>query len=275
MLNERPFYHPFKRAFRTGVAILLPVALAVVSSVAGVAGKEEPPWVAKDWRQWTASDCKQVLSSSNWIAEEQQEMWSFYGFLDIWQRGISTPVRLLSALPIRQALLRQIQIQNHYDKMNPQEKRAFDHEHAQELSEDNGGQVLIWTSGGMHSFPNGSVTQSYPARQAALRLSDGSLVMPVRTTLSGEVTDYEIISGVRIGHPAASIAEYVFSRTVNGKPLYGEQDEAITVVFGDILPYKGKTEELGPQRPEYFHPYKNLRVDFPISALMYKGKLEY
>ena len=60
---------------------------------------------------------------------------------------------------------------------------------------------------------------------------------------------------------------------MNGKPIFIEQDGMIWFFFGDVLPYKGKTEILGPQKAEDFH--QGIGIDFPTATLMYKGKLEY
>jgi hypothetical protein len=237
------------------------VAIAILFSVSSVARTKDPPWVAKDWTQWSSRDCQNVLQSSPWGQ---------------WNQG-GTSIRLESALPIREAHLRELQLLKHYDRMNPKKKKAFDEEHAQDLSEGNGGQVVIWWSGVYRTSASmGEARESWPAMQTALRLLDGSLVMPIKTTLSGGLTEYEVHIGGGLGKEfhVASIAEYVFPRTVNGKPLYTEHDKMIIVSFGDVLPYKGKTEILGPQRPEGFSPDRQ-RYGFEIPKLMYKGKLEY
>ena len=67
----------------------------------------------QDWKNWTASDCALVLNYSP----------STNGTL---QSRVSGTVQLRSALPIREALLRQLQVKKHYDAMNPQQKLRFD-----------------------------------------------------------------------------------------------------------------------------------------------------
>ena len=237
-------------------------ALAVCLSLSGFAKTtktKDPPWVAKDWTQWSSQDCQDVLEKSPWIRSNGE-----------WD------VRLDSALPIRQAHLRELQLLKRYDRMNPDKKKDFDEEHAQDLSEGNAGQVVIWATGVYKTDANGWARESWPALQTALRLPDGSLVMPIKTTLSGDVTEYEVHSGGGLGKEVhvAGIAEYVFPREVNGKRLYTERDKEITVVQGAILPYKGKTEILGPEGAKDFRP-GGYTYYFEIPKLMYKGKLEY
>jgi hypothetical protein len=249
------------------------VALAALISVSGMAqtAKKEPPWVAKDWREWTQSDCNLVFQDSPW-----NQIYAPAPAISVFP-PFKAPIQILSGLPIRQAIVRLIQIQKHYENMSPEEKQAFDLEYARDLSEDYGGQVAIRALGTFYPDRMGGL--KYPAKQAALLLSDGRLVMPVSTTLSATATG-SAVGQTRLDipsffSPTSSTAVYVFPRTVDGKPIYAEQDKAITVVFGKILPDSGVKQEFGPQKPEDFHRDRALRVDFPIATLMYKGKLEY
>ncbi|MGA7784507.1 MAG: hypothetical protein WB997_07680 [Candidatus Acidiferrales bacterium] len=251
------------------------MTLAALLAVSGVAqtAKKEPPWVAKDWTQWSSWDCENIQRYSPWayywdVGGREKGLSPYANADGIWNRAYYL-VQLRSALPVRQAFLKQAQSIKRYDKMDASKKQIFDQEYSRDNAKYDGSQVVIsWLSYG-NSFPGQS-------RQGALVLGDGSLVMPLKTKLDCNQTLVEF--GTRIEHSISVCAEYVFPRTVNGKPLYMENDKDFLFILGSMLPFHGKTEELGPQRLEDFRRVDRAPIGefrFPISTLMYKGKLEY
>lgn len=76
----------------------------------------------KPFSTWTKAEAKQILNDSPWA--KTQEVRSVYGL------GIPTDfkftLRLRSALPIREALVRLKQIDAHYDQMNEKDRASFD-----------------------------------------------------------------------------------------------------------------------------------------------------
>lgn len=256
---------------RGAIVFAVGVAAFVALSGIGMSKAKDPPWVAKDWTQWSGWDCENIQNYSPWAyyldnggRETDLRVYpSGYG------DGGFYLAQLMSALPIRQSFRKQAESLKYFDKMNAQKKQAFDEEYAKKNVKYDGGQVLIsWSSYDKSSFGQ--------SRQGALVLSDGSLVMPIATKLSCSLTLVEF--GTRIEHNISVCAEYVFPRTVRGKPPYTAEDKELVFVQGAVLPYHGKTEEFGPQRPEDFRLVDSAPTGcfhFPISTLIYKGKLEY
>ena len=94
------------------------------------------PWKEKPYTEWTEKECRKLLQNSPWakpyilgrVIIELANPTQMEGV----ERGReSAPrmeyhVRLLSALPIRQALVRLQQINADYDKMSPAQRQAFD-----------------------------------------------------------------------------------------------------------------------------------------------------
>ncbi len=267
MLRKRYLRWPFRFFNGRRNEILLLVAVVVSFCMCVEAGTKHQPWVEKDWTQWTSTDCENVLKYSPWAyySDEGGRETGPSVYVSDW-----ILIQLRSALPIRQALLRQIQLQKHYDKMDSQKRQAFDQEHAADLAEGDNSQVVVWeTHGGQDDLPRGSrddLRDSNPMRQCALLLSDGALVMPLQITVSGLTM--------------SNTAEYVFPRMVNGKPLYASTDKAFSIVPGAVLPYHERKEKLGPLSPGDFHRLvipgrPSTPLEFPTPTLMYKGKLEY
>jgi hypothetical protein len=252
------------------IIFFVAMTIGMLLSVSSIGRTKDPPWIAKDWTQWSSVDCENILQYSPWayFADVGGRHYGPSVYTNSEGQSGSFHIQLRSALPIRQAFLRILELTKHYDKMDPQKKQAFDMEHASDVTETDGSPVVVlWWSDDAR-FPEES-------RQGALVLSDGSLVMPIKTMMTGDFVKRNPMTHME-EHFSTS-AEYTFPRTVNGKPLYTAQDKELVFVQGAVLLYHGKTEELGPQRLQNFRPghYPSGGPNFPIPTLMYKGKLEY
>jgi len=120
--------------------------LAVFALAALTAGADDF-WVKKDWKQWTAGDCKKLLEDSPWAHNHLIENETNVSRLpSAGAQGtgaapgqsdtalnkdageVNYVVQIRSAAPIREALIRQQQIDRQYDKMSDADKKAFDAE---------------------------------------------------------------------------------------------------------------------------------------------------
>jgi hypothetical protein len=245
-------------------ATFLPVILAAFFSLSTPADLKRKPWIEKDWTRWGAWDCDYVGQYSPWVWLEDAGgretgptiYWGESEYYDFaW-------IQISSAMPIRQAVLRDLQLRVHYDRMNPQKRAAFDKEHAEDLDEGDSDRIRVWV-GDITYYPSWEAyaSQSFK-RGAAIRLSDGTLLLPTHT----KSTDY-------IGAFRQPGTEYVFPRSVNGKPAFSVSDNAIQVVLG-YVDSDSKDKHSTPQRHDKKFYVARL-LSFPVASLMYKGKLEY
>jgi hypothetical protein len=253
---------PIARGQVWALTITLVFAFAAVFAAAGQTNpKDKPsPWVAKDWTQWTSDDCTQVEYFSPWSHRVSSIAAGRYG-------NISTSVELRSALPVRQARLRDSQLQKHYDKMDAAEKRDFDRRYASNFAtEVDNTVVVVVTNISDRPPPNANAESGVyapdQAVQIALSLADGTLVQPI------QVAVLQPPSGVNV---FGNETEYVFPRAVNGKPLYSSNDSLIGIFLGAPLIVDKKTKKV---EIHDFHS-SGLALSLNISDLMYKGKLEY
>jgi hypothetical protein len=100
-----------------------PAALAVTMLIMGAVGMASGQiWEKKQYQQWSRADVEKLLSDSPWALQHTQRL-SKGG--DAGQDATIT-VRLRSALPIREAVVRQMQIQAKYEKMSESDRSAFD-----------------------------------------------------------------------------------------------------------------------------------------------------
>lgn len=81
-------------------------------------------WRSKPYQQWTKDDIIKIVSDSPWAQVQQVSPTTGDRIPAAYVPGVT--IRLRSALPIRQALLRLKQIEAKYDKMNDKERAEFD-----------------------------------------------------------------------------------------------------------------------------------------------------
>jgi hypothetical protein len=242
----------------------LPILSAILFALSTPADLKHKPWIEKDWTKWGVWDCENILEYSPWAWYSEGGGRATGPTVREGRFGLTTLVQLRSALPIRQALLRQLQLQKHYEWMNAQKKDVFDQEHAGDVAEAGDGSIVVYFKEGTWGHDSSSrldIGASF-VRQAALLLSDGTFLIPVRTSVD----------------PIDNSGLYAFPRTVNGKPVFTTADKEIVIVLGEILP---KVNQPGPVDPGVFRPrpstgrYSSPHYSFSIASLMYKGKLEY
>ena len=114
-------------------------AIFAILSLAALTAVAEDFWVKKDWKQWTAADCKKLLESSPWAIRKIIENESNVNRLPSAANGANADtalnkdagevnyiVQVQSAAPIRRALIREQQIKRQYDSMTDAAKKEFD-----------------------------------------------------------------------------------------------------------------------------------------------------
>jgi hypothetical protein len=207
-----------------------------------------------------------------------------------------TMVQLRSALPIRQALLRSLQLQKHYDKMEFQKKAEFDQQHAVDIADRTDGNFVVLienigtgTNEDVHGNP--LVDSPEPASQAALQLADDRFVLPIQTDkFSGETSAI---------HQTMNLFEYIFPRLVDGQPPFAPTgtigigrghkliiDEKTNSVHASDFTSKGPVLVIGLGAPLVVDKktgnveqrnFQSLGPGYIFKAadLMYKGKPEY
>jgi hypothetical protein len=261
-----------RSAKRSAAALVATLAALFVLSASKVLAGQEPA-IGEDWTRWTSTECEAILNAPDLAMPG----WS-------WAPSAFQLVQLRSAIPVREALLRQMRLKNNYDAMDSGQKLAFDELNPPPLATENEPILLyVESDGTYYCSVAGTPSQlrtctdlngvpRYPlyspplrAREVALQLADGTLVMPIRTEAIQDDTEKKKF-------------QYSFPRLVDGKPVLTMNDKALNFVFGQELTGGGRIRPL--QNPTKFRvgsgPGATLkRFSFPITGLIYNGKLEY
>ncbi len=253
---------PHQRVHRWRQATLMFSLGLILLCTSLAAHTENQPWIQKDWTQWSAADCDLVLNKSPWVKVNPSDSPRPYAkSADRWS-DTQTIIRILSALPIQQALLRRMQLKKKYDEMNPGNRLKFDQKNARDFGAYDSAIVIEI----VHTFsrpvpnevPDQSLVGEFVSEQAALRRPDGTRVLPVRTTILERTV-------------TINRCEYVFPREIDGRPLYTTNDSSLQLERGGTLTVDSRTRTVVQ---EAFRPSGQV-FSFRIADLIYKSHLEY
>src|SRR5437879_1432185 len=112
---------------------LIPAILLIAVIVAPLSPKSKESIEGTPYNQWSLELVKTIMTKSPWAQE-----WGTSTAFDTKSQAGSQAVegqdegrnsfviRLMSALPLRQAYVRYLQIVNHYDTMTPEQRQQFD-----------------------------------------------------------------------------------------------------------------------------------------------------
>jgi len=245
------------------------LGLAMVGAVTilvAVAARGDGFWAKKDWKQWTEEDTKKLLENSPWArpynigrSVVSAALPSRSGAA---QRGAAGEdveeiyyyVQLRSALPVREALVRQEQLKHKYDKMMPDEKQKFDAENEELLGHDYDKEILV-------HVVYGSNIRDYEMSLATYWQGIPEGTLPLNVFLITPRGDH--VGPVRYVSPKNGEHEFelVFPRSFNGEPTIREGDKWFRFEF----PH--------PQIADL--PQERGLVDFHTDQMMYNGRLAY
>jgi hypothetical protein len=124
----------FRRSLTPLVILIVATLAALTSSATNI-----PVWDAKDWTQWTNEDCDLILATSPWVSTNS------YNGPSAYEKGgqAKSVAQIVSSLVIRQASVRQAQLQQDRDHMDDKAKKEFDAQAAACLNQNVGDRIVI------------------------------------------------------------------------------------------------------------------------------------
>jgi hypothetical protein len=254
----------------------LSVCVALLAAVALPARAQF--WEKKPWRQWSKQECDKMLTDSPWARKFTSTE------VRIQASGIRTGgtqeretqptieyiAHLRSALPVRQAVVRKMQIQTRYDRMSEAEKRSFDKQADDYLNQDFSNRVVV------HIVYQSNITALQQGLDDTWRTSSTDL--PADTYLINP-------RGERVGLtrfippvPEAPEFELIFSKDVQGEPVITQTDKKFQVQLPVINKSNPASQTLLTGQIAFSSTAlaeTRMLFEFDVQKMMYKGKLEY
>jgi hypothetical protein len=225
---------------RRKISILSAIALLIALTASA-----SEFWLTKDWKQWSKDECTGILTESPWV--------------HTWRSGdlsteIVCTIQLRSSLPVREAIVRQLQFEQKYDKLSADQRSSFDSQAAQILNRtyddtilvqvDFSGDAAIRIVPDLHAY----VQRSGGSLNAALIADDGTPMPPTQVDWSPKVSGFVLR----------------FPRLTNGVPTVKEGQKHFAVQF-----------QIPPAGVATAASSRHVHVEFDLSKMVANGKLSY
>jgi len=231
-------------------AVLFALAAILFLGLSVVLGQV---WVKKEYKNWSSNDCEKILTNSPWAKNQ-----SIYaaGLDNVGEGGQAYTkfiIQLHSALPMRQASVRQQQLAVKYDNLPPEEKQKLDQQAASYLNADYSQKVYV---------------KIYYETNVSAAIMDMERSWRTKTIANFQNSAYLTSSkGVRVaadGYSASAKESYIiftFPRVRDGQPLLSMEDKNLILQF-EYTPI----QSMGDGRAQF---------EFKVKDMIYNGVIEY
>lgn len=236
-------------------AFSLLLSLAVVTALHAQFWQKKPP------QEWSKSECQKMLSDSPWtkfrvVSDIMLARTTEPGSIQTPGRDVQPEVRyevrFLSALPIRQALVRQMHLSPQFQKLDPERRKSVEEQQAGFINTIYPDHVVVQVS-----YSTNVVGYMAELERAMSRPTAAE--MKISTFLNTPSAKAELLDVIRPS--GGGELQLVFPRNVNGKPVLQPTDKKVSVEF--IHP------RVGPL------PEQRIFVEFKVKDMMLDGQLVY
>jgi predicted NUDIX family NTP pyrophosphohydrolase len=218
-------------------------------------------WEKKEFAQWSQKECRRLLEDSPW--SKQLNLQSVV----IMQSGarnattgseqqpyIKYQAQFRSALPIRQATVRQMQIVQKYESLSPEQRQQFDKQAEAFISADVADWIIVYVSYTTNS-------QTYELELARHWQSQTAELLKNSVFLIPSKGDRIALANFAVAPGGQRYFQFIFPRQVSGRPIIGPQDKSIRLEFA--YPIIGS---MGDGRAF---------LEFKLEKMIFHGNIEY
>jgi len=187
-------------------------------------------WVKKSHEQWSAKECAKLLRDSPWAKSRtiSAVLITPIGQPSATPGRESNPeltyaVQLLSALPVRQAMIRQTRLSADFAKLSADARQTLEARQAKLLAEEFKNHIVVRVeySTNVPSYAQ-DMARYWQTRPLPMWQQDTFLV-----TSSGRIS----LVDVWVAGGAGGLFELTFPRMVNGQPVVRDTDKSFSLEF--------------------------------------------
>jgi hypothetical protein len=222
-------------------------------------------WEKKTYYEWSDKECAKMLTDSPWAWELKllSEVDLSKSDATEGQQYISYLIQLRSALPIRQAMVRQGQIANKYDSLSNDQKQAFDKNVEAFLNADYSDKVVINVAYSTNiQRLNLDMMRAWQSK--TMDVLKNSVFLYAGKGEKAKLLDFKVAQG------AQQEFQFIFPREVEGKPVLTEKDKSLTLEFSypvlETAEGKPSSKKIGDGRGY---------AEFKTKKMVFNGSLAY
>ena len=235
------------------------LSIAVLFSAAVVAAPKGEFWEKKDYKQWSQKEVTQMLEKSPWARQFTSQKVGIrerdLDAMDAAQPYIKYQVQFRSAQPIRQAIVRQMALNQKYDSLSSEEKQQFDESAEAFLSADVSNMVVVYIT-----YETNNI--EYDRQLARHWQSQTVDLLKNYVYLSSNKGDKVQLTNYSVDQGGGRSFQFIFPREVNGYPI--------------VDPMKDKSLKL-----EFTYPVidaignGNAFMEFKLEKMIFNGNVAY
>jgi hypothetical protein len=221
-------------------------------------------WETKKYDKWSQKECTKLLESSPWAQDLTQISSTIQQSTSASDDGkqfyYKYQVQLRSALPIRQALVRQMQLAQKYDTLQPEQQKQFDESAKAFLASDVSDKVIVYVTYEINS-------QNKAMEMARYWQAQTTDLIRNNVFLRSSSGDKIYLSQYVPPQGADRSFQFIFSRKINDKLLLSPEDKSLVLEFSypPITP-PGGNSALGDGRGF---------MEFKPKKMIFEGNLTY
>lgn len=214
----------------------LAAAVLIIFGLAGLSARADDYLSKKEWKNWSKDDCKRILQQSPWAFAWTRAQASLDATTPA-ATGYSSEnpdrdvnpeehyfIQDRSSIPVREAYIRQMQIEGEYKKMDDAHKKAFDAQAKSLLSRTFDDVILIHVE-------FGSTLEAFERQMVAYWKGIPADTIPANIFLTNQRGDHiPPIKFVSLRNGEHSFDLY-FPREEGGEPVIQLSDRSFTVEF--------------------------------------------
>jgi hypothetical protein len=221
-------------------------------------------WENKQYEKWSQKECQKLLEDSPWAQDftllDSGLQQSTKASDDGQQFYIKYQMQLRSALPVRQALVRQMQIAQKYDGLGPEQKQQFDQSANAFLSSSFPDAVILYVTYETNSQTKAMELSQHWQSQTTDLLKNSVYLRNSRGDKVA-ITQFNAAQGAERGF------QFIFPRQINGQPLLSPEDKSLMLEFTyPVVKVPGTFNDLGDGRGF---------MEFKPKKMVFQGNLVY
>jgi hypothetical protein len=217
--------------------------LSAIFLAAGSAAFGADFWESKPYDTWSQKECSKLLTDSPWVEDftkVAEGLQLSTGASDDGQQfSIQYQFQFRSALPVRQAMVRQMQLAQKYDTLGPEQKQQFDQSAKSFLSADFSDVVVVYVTYKSNSQSKTMEIHKHWQTQTMDLLKNNVFL---RNSRGEQVALAKFIAP----QGAERSFQFIFPREINGKPFIAFEDKSLQLQFSYPIIVKPGGSESNP-----------------------------
>jgi hypothetical protein len=221
-------------------------------------------WESKQFDKWSQKECSKLLQDSPWAKDflliDSGLQQSTQASDDGKQFQITYQMQFRSARPVRQALVRQMQIAQKYDSLGPEQKQQFDQNAKAFLDANYADAIIVYVTYEANSQTKARELDTHWKSQTTDLLKNTVFLRNSR----GEQA---ALAQFNAAQGSERSFQFIFPRQVNGKPLVEPEDKYLQLEFAyPVISIPGGYGTLGDGKGF---------LEFKPKKMVFQGNLDY